>query len=153
MVNQQKSAAEKLYDLITVSHDMGDERVAKFWNLENRIYSVNRFLGLIGTMQDINPTHGTDLETLANCVQKLEEKSKTRHWQKVYSNEKRKLKRHHVEDMIETLKSYAGTEALKSGKRYNKYTNKIESPVAESPVIERTEALPKKTLFDRVAYI
>lgn len=120
-----KSAADKLYDLITASPEMGSEKLRKFWNLENRMYAVTRFLELIGTIKDTNPTYDTDLETLANCVQKLEEKSKTRHWQKVYCNENRRLKQHHVDETIASLKSYIGSEARKTGKTYNKHTNMI----------------------------
>ncbi len=135
----RKSAAEKLYDLITVSPSIGNEKIRKFWNLENRIYAVNRFLEMIGTMKDTNPTYKTDLETLANCVKKLEEKSKTSHWQKVYCNEDRKLKQHHVEDTLASLKSYIGTESRKSGKSYHKENNRILDY--------------DKRILDRIAYV
>ncbi|MFH0752455.1 MAG: hypothetical protein V1914_02545 [archaeon] len=124
---QKKSAADKLYDLITVSPAMGNERIKTFWNLESRVYSIDKFLSLIGTLQDKNPTANTDLETLIKCVEKLEEKSKSPHWQKVYSNENRKLKETYVKNTIRSLKSYIGIEARKNGKNYNRLENKIEN--------------------------
>ncbi len=122
---QYLSVAEKLYDVITASPRLGNEKIKKIWNLEKRVYAVTKFLELVGTQKDHNPTYNTDLETLTMCVTELEKKSKTAHWNKVYSNEKRRLQKAHVDNAIENLKSYIGTEARKKDKRYSFNNNTI----------------------------
>ena len=145
---QRLSVAEKLYDMITVAPRLGNERIKTVWNLENRISSVMRTLGFIGTTRDQNPTYQADLETLTRCVEALEKKAASDYWKKVYSKENRSLKEADVRNTIASLKSYIGAEALKKGKRYNRTTNKIESRPQARLVPE-----PKRSMLSKISYI
>lgn len=98
------STADKLYDIIVAAPTLQPEVQRAFWNLENRIYAVNKIVSIMKT-QDVSG-NGSDLETLLSCVEQLEKKSKTAHWQKAFSNPNRIIQKSYVDSAICSIKQY-----------------------------------------------
>ncbi|MFH1668364.1 MAG: hypothetical protein ABIA62_00385 [Candidatus Woesearchaeota archaeon] len=101
------SAAEKLYDIIVAAPTLKPEVQRAFWNLENRIYAVNKIVRIM-RMQQFSEKE-SDLETLMSCVEQLEKKADSSHWQKAFGDPNRILKRSYVDSAISSIKDYGSS--------------------------------------------